>query len=157
MTLTNAYKRSAFDPDTADVWLVLITIAHASISPSIRVVNNMEDVVSNGDTFVGFPFDVMLPDDTDDAPPAAKLTIDNVSREIGEAIRAITSAPTVSIQIVRAAAPNTVEQSWSGFSLRNVKWDAGKVAGDLVLENFTDEPYPAGNFSPASFPALYVT
>lgn len=157
MTLSTAYKRSAFDPDTDEVWLVLITIAHASISPSIRVVNNTEDVVSNGDTFVGFPFDITLPDDKDAAPPAAKLAIDNVSREIGEAIRTITSAPTVSVEVVRAADPDTVERSWSGFSLRNVKWDVGKVTGDLVLEDFTDEPYPAGIFSPAAFPALFAT
>ena len=157
MTLTAAYKRSAFDPDTAEVWLVLLTIAHATISPSIRVVNNTEDVTSNGDVYVGYPFDVKLPDDRDDAPPAAQLTIDNVSREIGQAIRGMTSAPTVAIQVIRAAAPDTVERSWGGFVLRNVKWDYGKVTGDMVLEDFTDEPYPAGIFSPASFPALFAT
>lgn len=146
---------SAFAQDTDEVWLVLVTIDHDDLIEPIRVVNNTEDVLSGGDTYIAFPFDVTLPDAREDAPPRARLIIDNVSREIGEAIRTITSAPGVTLEVVRAADPDTIEISWPFFKLRNVKWDAGKVSGDLSLEDFTSEPYPAGIFSPASFPSAF--
>jgi len=153
--MTTALTTSAFAADTDDVWLVLVTIDHDDLSQPIRVVNNTEDITSNGNSFVAFPFDITLPDARDDAPPRARLAIDNVSREIAEAVRSITTAPTVTIEIIRAADPDTVEISWPFFRLRNVKWDVAKVTGDLTLEDFTSEPYPAGIFSPASFPGLF--
>jgi hypothetical protein len=155
VTVSTAFKTSAFAADTADVWLVLLTISHASISPSVRVVNNTEAITSNGNEFIAFPFDLALPDSREDAPPRARLTIDNVSREIAQAIRSITSPPTVTIEIIRASAPDTIEASFPDFKLRNVTWDVGKVSGDLTVEDFTSEPYPAGIFSPASFPGLF--
>lgn len=152
---TRALTESAFASDTADVWLVLLTIAHDAIDPPIRVVNNTEDVTSRGETFTAYPFNLVLPDEREDAPPRARLEIDNVSREIAQAIRSITSAPTVTIEIIRAADPDTVEMSWPFFSLRNIKWDSKVVSGDLTVEDFTSEPYPAGIFSPASFPGVF--
>jgi hypothetical protein len=153
--VTDALTASAFAADTDEVWLVLVTIEHADISPPIRVVNNTENITSRSELFVAFPFSITLPDSREDAPPRARLTIDNVSREIAQAVRTITSAPVVTIEVVRAADPDTVEISWPFFTLRNIKWDAGKVSGELTLEDFTSEPYPAGIFSPASFPGLF--
>jgi len=153
--VTTDLTTSAFAQETDEVWLVLVTIDHADLSQPIRVVNNTEDVTSGGDTYVAFPFDITLPDAREDAPPRARLVIDNVSREIAEAIRTISSAPSVTLEVIRAADPDTIEISWPFFKLRNVKWDVGKVSGDLTLEDFTSEPYPAGIFSPASFPGLF--
>lgn len=155
MTVTDTFKESAFAPDTDEVWLILVTIDHADLAEPIRVVNNTQDVTSRGDLFVGFPFNITLPDEREDAPSRARLVVDNVSREIAESVRSITSAPTVTIEVIRAADPDTVEISWPFFSLRNVKWDALKVSGDLVFDDFMSEPYPAGIFSPASWPALF--
>lgn len=153
--MSDELTRSAFVLSTDDVWLVLLTIDHADLAAPIRVVNNTEEITSRGDSFTAYPFDIVLPDARDDAAPRAKIEIDNVSREIGQAIRTISSAPSVLIEIIRAAAPDTVELSWSQFTMRNIKWSAGKVSGDLMLEDFTVEPFPAGIFSPASFPGLF--
>lgn len=152
--MTTELTTSAFAQETDEVWLVLITIDHDDLSQAIRVVNNTEDVTSRGDTYTAFPFDITLPDAREDAPPRARLVIDNVSREIAEAVRSISSAASVTLEVIRAADPDVVERSWPFFKLRNVKWDVGKVSGDLTLEDFTSEPYPAGIFSPASFPGL---
>lgn len=146
---------SAFAQETADVWLVLLTIDHPDLSAPIRVVNNKTDITSGGDLFVGFPFDIELPSDAEEEPPQAKLTIDNVSREIGQALRIITSPATVLMELILASDPDTIEVSWPGFILDNTKWDALSVSGRLSTENFTAEPYPAGTFSPAGFPGLF--
>lgn len=152
---TDAFRRSAFDPNTAEVWLVLLTISHEQLAEPIRVVNNTVEIVSRGETFIGYPFEITLPDSQEESAPRARLAIDNVSREISQSIRTITSAPSVLIEIIRAADPDTVEVAWPNFALRNVHWDAMRVSGDLTIEDFTAEPYPAGIFSPASFPGLF--
>lgn len=155
MPVSTTFKTSAFAQDATDIWLVLLTIEHDDLSAPIRVVNNTENVTSNSELFVAFPFDITLPDNRDGSPPTAKLAIDNVSREIGEAIRSISSPASVKIQIVRHAALDTVEIEWPYFTLRNVKWDMLKVSGDLSFEDFVTEPYPAGKFVPAQFPGLF--
>ena len=155
MTVSAAFKRDVFDPETAEAFLVLLTIDHADIDPPIRVVNNTENITSRGDEFIAFPFDIELPDNTREAPPRARLTIDNVSREIAQSIRLITSAPTVLIELIRASAPDTVEVAFPAFNLRDVKWDMLQVSGDLTVEDLMTEPFPAGQFTPAHFPGLF--
>ncbi len=155
MTISAAFKRDVYDPEAAEAFLVLLTIDHTDISPPIRVVNNTANVTSRGDEFIAFPFDIELPRDDAEAPPRARLTIDNVTREIAQSIRLITSAPTVLIEVIRASVPDTVEVSFPVFFLRDVKSDRLKVSGELVVEDLMTEPFPAGQFTPAHFPGLF--
>ena len=146
--------QSAFAQETDEVWLILLTISHADLTNDIQVVHNPVAITSRGMTFVGFAFEISLPIDSPDRAPVAELRIDNVSQEIAQAVRSISSAPTVKIEVIRAAAPDVVELSLDGFRLRNVNWDADSVRGALVLDDIATEPYPAGIFSPAGFPGL---
>ena len=153
--LLDAFVRSAFGPETDEVWLILLTLSHPDLTDDIRVVHNPETITSRGQDYIGFAFELTLPSDTEDRAPVAELRIDNVSREIAEAVRSISSAPTVTIEIIRAADPDSVEISLTGFTLRNVRWDALAVSGSLALDDISIEPYPAGSFTPASFPGLF--
>lgn len=156
MALSDALKQAAFLQDTDEVFLALLTIAHDDISPSIRVVNNTENITSNGNVFTAFPFDIQLPDAREQGVPRARLTIDNVSREIAQSIRAITTAATITIEIIRAADPDTIELTWAAMTLKNVKWDMFKMTGDLLFEAIEVEPFPAGQMSPANAPGLFA-
>ena len=153
--LTEAFLRSAFRPETDEVWLILLTLSHPDLTDDIRVVHNPETITSRGQDYIGFAFDLTLPSDTEDRAPVAELRIDNVSREIAQAVRSISSAPAVTIEIIRAADPDIVEISLTGFTLRNARWDALAVSGSLALDDISIEPYPAGSFTPASFPGLF--
>ena len=153
MAISDALKGDAWAVES-DLPLVLLTIAHADISPSIRVVANNEDVTSNGDLYSAFPFEISLPDSNQDAPPKARLRIDNVSREIGQAVRLISTPADVTITVVRQDDFDTVEMTWPSMLLTNVRSNALTVEGDLEFENLTREPYPAHIFSPAEFPGL---
>lgn len=155
MPVTDAFRRAAFDPETGEVFLVLLTIDHPDIHPPIRVVNNTENIPSRGNEFIAFPFDLQIPDSREDAPPRARLTIDNVSREIALAIRQVTTPPSVLMEIIRAADPDIVEASFPGFVLRDVRWDALQVSGELAVEDLAREPFPAGTFTPGQFPGLF--
>ncbi len=155
MTISADFKRDVYDPETGEAFLALLTLDHADISPPIRAVNNTEDIVSRGDTFVAYAFDLTMPESNAEAPPRARLVIDNVSREIAQSIRLITTAPSVLIEIIRASVPNTVEVALPLFFLRDVKWNAMQVSGELVVEDLMTEPFPALQFTPAHFPGLF--
>lgn len=153
MTVSDALKTEAWSPES-DLPLVLLTIDHDEIDPPVRVVNNKVDITSHGETFIGFPFEIELPDAPEDAPPRARLRIANVSREIGQAMRLISTPATVTIQVVRQDDPDTVELEFLDYRLTNVRYDALTVEGDLTREDLASEPYPFLTFSPAEFPGL---
>lgn len=148
-------RQAVYAQETAEEFVVLIAIAHPDLETSIRVNSSGKDTISNGETFFAYPFEVVLPDDVDDRPPRAKLRIDNISQEIVLAVRTISSAPFVTIQIVMVSSPNTIEAEFPDFLLSNITYDQLTVEGDLTLEEFIGEPYPARVFSPADFPGLF--
>ena len=153
MTVSDVLKAEAFAP-ASDLPLVLLKIDHADLTTPILVVNNTAAIISGGDTYVAFPFEIRLPDSLEDAPPRAKLRIDNVSQEIAQAIRSISSPADVTIEVVRQDDPDTIEASWPAASLTNARWDFLNVTGDLEFENLVSEPYPFLTFSPAEFPGV---
>lgn len=155
MALSSTFKTEALKSETGEVFLVLLTIDHDDLSTPIRVVNNTVDITSGGDLYVAFPFDIQLPDNLEDSPARARLKIDNVSREIAQAIRTITTAATVVIEVIRAADPDTIEVTFAPFSLVNVTWNMFSVSGDLEIENMATEPFPAQTFTPGFFPGLF--
>ena len=153
--ITPAARAALHAPETDDVFLVLLTLDHADMSAPIRVCNNTTDITSRGDIYIAYPFQLTLPDDEDNRPPRARLTIDNIDRQIVQAVRDLTSSPTVTIDIIRAAEPDVVEAQFQDFRFTNISYDSHMVEGDLTVEDFTAEPYPAASFSPSLFPGLF--
>jgi len=154
-TISSATRQAFNAAETGEAFLVLLTLNHADLGAPIRVTSDAVTTVSRGNSFVAFPFDLVLPDDQDGRSPHAKLVIDNVDRQIVQAVRNASSAPTVLIEIIRAASPDTVEAQFVDFRLRNVSYDAQRVEGILTIEDFTAEPFPAATFSPSLFPGIF--
>lgn len=155
MAPSDKFKAAIFARETDEVFILLVTIDHADLSEPIRVSSDGADTLSRGETFVSFPFEITLPNDTEDAPPEATLKIDNIDRSIVQAIRSISSPPNVLIEIVLASEPNAVESVWNDFKLQNVDYDVLVVSGNLTQEDFSAEPYPAMTMDPANFPGIH--
>lgn len=153
--VSNTFRSAVFSSETGEAFLALITIDHAVIDPPIRVTSDGVDTISRGNTYTPYPFRVQLPSDMEDRPPVARLAIDNVSREIARSLRGISSPATVTVEIVLGAAPDIVEAAFPDFTLREARGDSLTVEGDLTIEQYMSEPYPAGRFTPAEFPGLF--
>lgn len=153
--ISNSLRGAMFAEETSDGLLVLLTITHGDLNTPIRIVNNNTNVISRGLEFIAFPFEIVLPTSSPDSPPKAQLIIDNISRELGQIIRTISSAPTVLIEVIRINDFNSLELSFPAFKLKNVRFDVSQVRGDLVSEDLQIEPYPVHTFSPANFPGLF--
>lgn len=153
MTISDELKQEAWSQQS-NLPLVLLEIDHDDLAEPIRVVNNKEAITSNGEEYVGFPFEIFLPDSSEDAPPRAKLRIDNVSREIGQVIRSIATAPSVTIKVIRQTTPDIIEAEFTGMKLTRVPFDALSVEGTLEFEDLSYEPFPAYTFNPANYPGI---
>lgn len=153
--LTSLTRQAIYAAETGDAFLILLTIDHDDLEQPIRVTSDAVETESRGDTFTPFPFDLILPDDLDDRSPRARLVIDNIDRQIVMAVRNLSSSPNVLIEIVRAADADTVEAQFVDFKLTTVAYDVHKVEGNLTIEDFTAEPFPAAVFSPSLFPGLF--
>lgn len=154
VTLSDTARQQVFGQEGGG-FLVLLTITHADLITPIRVVNNTEAVTSNGVEYIAYPFAIKLPESREGVQPHARLTIDNVSREIAQTIRSISTPPTVNIQVIRIDDLDAVEMELPNFQLRNVEWDILTLSGDLQIDDITREPYPQRSFTPAEYPGLF--
>jgi len=153
MEISEDLKKDAWANESS-LPIVLLTISHASLADDIRVANNKIAVTSNDLEYVAFPLQIQLPDSKEDSQPSSKLTISNVSREIGQAIRLISTPPQVTLQVVRQETPDIVEAQFAGMILSNVKYNMMTVTADLVFEDLTREEYPYMKFSPSIFKGI---
>lgn len=155
MTLSAGAKADLAARETDTVFITLITITHAELGTPIRVCNDAIDCVSRGNTFQACTFRFVPPNQDPDTVPRARLQIDNVDRQIVQAIRTITSKPSIMVEVVRDDDPDTVEMTLDDFQLEDVTWDQMFVTGDVTIENFLQEPYPAHAFVPSYFPGMF--
>lgn len=152
--------QAVFREVSRDVFLVLLTITHDELADPIRVVNNNENITSRGDVYTAFPFNIQLPDQNEQGLVVARVTIDNISRDLVDLIRSFSEPPVIQIEVVHA--PHVDSPGWDivdlslvPLQLVNVEYDATTITGDLALENLVRESFPGGRFDPARWPGLF--
>lgn len=155
-TTSSSLKAAASAQETSEVFLILLEISHADIT-TLRFVNNYTDIIGPGaETYIGFPFDIIIPSDDEQALSQIKLTIDNVDRSIMDEIRSLTSAPDISVSVILASDPTTIEAGPFEMKLRNVDYNASTISGNLQSDDILNEPWPGVSYVPANFPGLWA-
>lgn len=141
---------------SGDTYITLVTIDHDSLSETIRVANNNEDITSQSFDWIGFPFEIEVPSE-DDGPPQGRLSIQNVDRRIGPAILSLKGKgpARMQIQVVLAAEPDNVWLDFEGFYLRDVTGDAMTITGTIDTWDFGREPWPNRRATKDRFPGLF--
>ena len=156
-------RSNLYAQNTDEVYTTLLTIDHADLLEPIRVTQDPKEelstgvrgIISRGDEFVALPFEFVMPNQDGNRSSRARLKIDNISREIVAAARAISSPASVMVEIVMSSTPDVVEATLDGFKLRDITYDSFTVEGDLTIELFEDEPFPAGRMTPSRFPGIF--
>lgn len=149
--------QALYAQQTSQVYLVLCEVTHSEFTP-VRVVNNTENITSNGDLYVPFPFSVILPPDQEDLQLSARLTIFDAEREVIDNLRFVAGSRElmeVTLRVIEAANPDTVLQSVSGLQVRNVSYQIGRLELDISVEGFLNEGYPRDSFTPGNFPGIF--
>ena len=119
------------------------------------MVNNTVDIVSQGETYIAYPFEIALPDEDAESVARVTLRIDNVDREIVKSLRSISSPLSVGLEVVMAASPDTVEAGPFNMTLVSAEYDALTVTGELAFEDVLNEPFPGHAYVPSDYPGLF--
>jgi hypothetical protein len=137
------------------VFIALLTFSLPGY-PTLRLCNNSVDVVSRGETFLAFPFQVSMPNEDAERLPQVQLRIDNVSGEIIEYLRALTMPPTLLLEVVTNVNWDVVEKSVGFLMLHQIGYNAIEVTGTLILDNFLTRQF-GSIYDPVQFPAIFTT
>lgn len=147
-------KQKMNDVHSDAVFLWLLTLQNQDIAP-IFVVNNNENITSNGQEFIAYPFELVLFDSDGDKLPTMRLSIDNVDRDFLELIIGTTSEITVTADLIEASQPDVIEMSVDGMSLHHVNATANTISGTLVIQNILNTRYPRDVMSRDQYSGLY--
>lgn len=135
---------------------ILLEIDHADLPSPIRVVNYSETITHLGNDFVPLAYQITPPGDFSQGLPRARLSVDNVGRDLTDWIEASNGARGASARLISVlpSAPNTVEWEIT-LALENVSMDFAQVAGDLAFKDVLNLPGVAISYTPATAPGLY--
>ena len=142
--------------DTADdPILALLTIYHDDLPEPMRFVRDQVDLVSRGQTFTAYAFDIARPGDGGQGANPARLRIDNLDQRIIQTIRALPTPPRFLLETVAASAPDRVEDVLPVLKLGDVQGDRLVIEADMVDRDEYTEPVCRLVFSPSVAPALF--
>lgn len=165
-TFSTTFRAALEEPYNDDPPMVFITINHPTLLQPIRCVFDVVDYVLNGNSYVGFPFEIVLVSDSEDAP-RGRLSVQNVDRIIGEAVKGLTSPPQVTIEIYPASdfdltvsprvALGTPQLAYRAafLYLRNISVDVLTASGDLTSWQYANLPWPGKFATQALLPGLF--
>lgn len=150
------YKRAIQATASIEQPVLLLEIAHAGLTEPIRVVNDTQDLTGNGNLFKAMAFRATLPDEQDGSMPRAKLSVDNVGRELVgwlESSQGGTGAEVRMMQLLRSA-PDVIEWEIT-MDLTNVQIDVMQVSGSLGFDDLLNKPAVTLTYRPDTAPGLF--
>jgi len=136
--------------------LILLEIDHPDLAAPVRVVRDTQDITVNGNVFVAMGFDITLPDDLGEGLPRARLSIDNVGRELTtwlEASRGGQGATCRIMQVMRST-PTVIEFDMT-MDLSNVVMTPDRVTGTLGFDDTLNRPGVTLTYRPDTAPGLF--
>ena len=136
MTVSLTAMQAMFAQQTGEVFLTCVKLEEAGTAapPPLLFVNDMVDLVRSEGTYIAFPFKIELPTDSESEQAQVQLVIDNVDRQIVQKIRSFDKPPVVTMDVVLASSPDTVEAGPFVFEMKGAAYDALTVTLTLGYE-----------------------
>lgn len=163
-SVSDAFRQALYAQESDEVAVCLITVTHPELTDPIRLSTDpttrlstdplLYGTKSRGDDYSFVPINVMIPEEGEEAP-AATLEIDNTDLGLITAIRSVTQAASVKIEIVLASDPDTVEIEYPAMTVSHVDYDAQTIRFSLAIDSLATEPFPGTAFIPSMFPSLF--
>lgn len=150
------YKSTLAKVSAEEAPLILLEINHVALTQPVRVVNDMQDLTSNGNLFIACPFRYVLPDDFENQLPKAKLAVDNVGRDLMHWIETTSGGQnsTVKMMSVMRSRPDLIEWS-STMNLYNVQATMKEITAELGFDNMFAKPAVALQYRPDNTPGIF--
>jgi hypothetical protein len=147
--------RAVLAPETDKVFLHLLTI-ETSGGAVLRFVDNTQDIVSRGETFLAAGFTIILPEQSAGGQQPCRLAIDNTDLVIFKTIKqAVNQTITATICVIMAHTPDVYERGPLKYRLRNVRATKETIEGEVYDFYIADRKFPRHTYSPDDFAGMY--
>ncbi len=153
-TLSAELLAQLYAQESNDPFLTLVTLSHDSFD-DIRLVNNTENIISNGLEFIAFPMRITLPKDDGETLREVAIEFDNVGLELIEEIRTVTDFIDVSLQMVLASIPDEIQFSFNELKIQSITYNSKRVSAKLFMDSFLNTEISGEKYTPLIFPGLF--
>ena len=153
-TLSLTALTAAYAEETGEVTLVLLTIDSPDLGAPIRLSSDNVDTTSRGNVYQSFPFSASLPGDEPGESRNLQLSVDNVDRQIANALRSSRQGITVKMEVIVASEPDAVQAEFD-FDVISASYGDTDASLTLSFDNLLDEQFPSDRFTPANAPGLF--
>lgn len=149
-------RRNLLATSADEPFLVLLEITHPELTVPIRVVNDSQNIVVEGDEFIACAFRITLPDDIDQQVPEARLEVDNIGRELTQWLEYSQGGKGAKCRIMQVlrSDPDTVEFDMT-LDLSGLSVDNFVVRGQLGFQDTLGQPAVKLRFDPNTAPGLW--
>jgi hypothetical protein len=150
------YKSTLAATSAPETPIVLLEITHPDLPTPVRVVNDSQNLTSNGLEYIACPFRCLLPDDIENQLPKATLAVDNVGRELMYWIETSAGgygAQARFMQVMRSR-PDLVEYDIT-LDMSNIKATSTQITADLGFENIFTRPAITMRYDPFTAPGVF--
>jgi hypothetical protein len=154
-TLSPELLAQLYGQESNDPFLLLVTLSHVDFISTQRLVNNSEDIISNGNTYTAFPMRITLPVDDGEASKEVGIIFDNVGRDLIDEIRSITSPISVKIEMVLASIPNQVQITLDGLRIVNITYNRSTISAKLIMDDFLNTSMTSEQYTPSLYPGIF--
>lgn len=154
-TLSQELLAQLFSQESTDPFLTLVTLSHPDWDEDFRLVNNTEDVVSRGLTYLSFPVTLVLPVDDGETSPEISIEFDNVSLYLIGKLRSITSGVQAKLEMILHSLPDDVQITLDDLVLHSINYNKTKISAKLVLENLLNTKLTSEKYTPKNFPGVF--
>ena len=153
---SSAYKSTLAKVSMEEAPLILLEIDHADLTSPIRVVNDTQNITSNGNEYIAFPFSVVLPDDYENKLPRAKIMVSNIGKDLMFWLETSDGGigATATFKQVMRSRPDQIEWEIT-MSLFNIVATNVQITADLGFENLFAKPAVLLNYRPSNSPGLF--
>lgn len=147
--------QAATAPETDAVLLTLLTI-YVDGTPTLHLVDNKENIISQGTEFIACSFGAVLPDKSAEGNKSCRLQIDNTDVSIYKTIKnAINYEISCDVAVILSSTPDVYEQGPLQFVLRNITANQNVISAELYDMYMHDRKFTALTYNPDDFPGLF--
>lgn len=153
----SAHARTNLNATCADEpLLTLLEIRHPALAIPVRVVNDTQDITVEGNLFQACPFTCSLPDDVEGQTPKAKLSIDNIGRELTQWLEASHGGQGATCRIMQVlrSTPEVIDYELT-MDLTGLAIDQYTVTGELGFVDTLNQPAVVIRYDPRTAPGVF--
>jgi len=153
--LSSEATEAVFAPETEKVFLHLLTI-ETSGGAVLHFVDNNQNIKSRGIEYFAAGFNIILPEQTDNAPRPCRLSIDNTDLSIFQTIKqAVGQDVFATVCVIMADTPDIYERGPLKYRLRNVRASKETIEGEVYDFYLLDRKFPRDTYTPEDFEGMF--